>query len=274
MNRNELLKRQQMRSAQRTGIPGWLWGLLVGGIAAFAAAGIVMRPSGESRATAPAQGGQSPIAQQQAWTRPAQAPVPQPREVTLSPGNNDYPEGSRVEDDRVARQAEEVDRLREEVEQLRRERTSDPPRANLPAPQATSDQKTNETQEADPRARMAEAEKEWRPVFAEYQKQYSTAKREHDSKVEMLKQYKVQCGYTQIGEPTEAQRRQGVRQEGLPANLIMGGTIEYAKLNCDSIDLDLRKAEQDRFDALRAIEKACYYDAAGRGVSTARARLR
>ncbi|HSO49717.1 MAG TPA: hypothetical protein VLS86_04165, partial [Acidimicrobiia bacterium] len=64
------------------------------------------------------------------------------------------------------------------------------------------------------------------------------------------------------------------RQEGLPANLVMGGTIEYSKLNCDTIDLDLRRAGQDRFEALRDIQRECYDDATARGVSTAKARLR
>jgi hypothetical protein len=211
--------------------------------------------------------------QQPSAITPAQVEqhLPYPSEVAVGPG-----EPSRQERDQTTvRQAEELDRLRNEVENLRRERESgavaqNPPAQELPVQQA------QEPAQPEPSVteRMEEAEREWRPVFADFQKRYSQTKKEHDDRVNMLKQYQAQCSYTQMGEPTEAQKRRGVRQEGLPANLVMGGTIDYAKLNCDTIDLDLRQAEQDRSEVLRDIQRECYDDAVARGVSMAKARLR
>lgn len=279
MDRKELLRRQQSRTAQR-GIPGWLWGLLVGGVVAFVAAGVLMRPGGVSNDAAgqaqnpqtPAPGSSVPAQQPPAITPSQMELAPQyPAEVTVAPREPNR----QAQDETMARQAEELDRLRDEVESLRRDRESGPaaedPRAQTPPPQQVQEPAQSEPSVME---RTEEAEREWRPVFADFQKRYSQTKKEHDDRVNMLKQYQAQCSYTQMGEPTEAQKRRGVRQEGLPANMVMGGTIDYTKLNCDSIDLDLRQAEQDRSEVLRDIQRECYDDAVARGVSMAKARLR
>jgi hypothetical protein len=67
----------------------------------------------------------------------------------------------------------------------------------------------------------AQAEAEWRPIFSEFQKRYSEKKGESDKLIDTLKQVQAQCNYTQMGEPTEAQKRKGVRQEGLPSSLVV-----------------------------------------------------
>ncbi len=82
---------------------------------------------------------------------------------------------------------------------------------------------------------------------------------------------KAQCSYNHIGEPTVRDKEKGVRQEGLPVGLIMGGTMQYG--SCDTIDYDLKAAKEKRADKLQAIQQECYSEAKARGVSLREAYL-
>jgi hypothetical protein len=107
----------------------------------------------------------------------------------------------------------------------------------------------------------------------EFQRRYSEQKSESDKLIDTLKQVQAQCSYTQMGEPTAAQKKKGVRQEGLPSSMVQGMPIGYG-VSCETVDSDLKRAKQERFEGLRDIQDECYKEAMARGVSTAKAKLR
>lgn len=273
MNRNETLRRrpQMQRRPQpsRSTIPGWLWGIAIGVIGALVAVGVVMRP------TSPAPGpvSQVPIPPDTTAAPVSEPPQPEPPEVTIAPQRQTrdaQPPPSRDE---------ELERLRQQIEELQR-RNEPVQREVVEAAPPPVNETTEPPEEQPPPSTRpnalelaAQAEAEWRPVFAEYQKRYSEKKAELDKLIGTFEQLKAQCSYTQMGEPTEAQKRKGVRQEGLPVSLISGIPVGYGA-SCETVDQDLRKAKQERFDALRQIQNDCYQDATARGVSTAKAKLR
>jgi len=273
MNRSPVTRRQQQRPTPRptgSGIPGWIWGIAVGAIGALIAVGIVTRSNtshsveeqSENVTTTPTP---TPIPPE---TLPSQ-PQPQPETV---PSQQKPVAGA------PASREEEIEKLRQQIDELRRKNE---PAQNEPAPVAAPEVvKPTEAvreQPADPRhsalEQSAQAEAEWRPIFSEFQKRYSEKKGESDKLIDTLKQVQAQCNYTQMGEPTEAQKRKGVRQEGLPSSLVQGMPVGYGA-SCETVDKDLRKAQQEKFEALRDVQDECYQEAVARGVSTAKAKLR
>jgi hypothetical protein len=266
MNRNEMLRRHQAQHSRSrrasAGIPGWLWGLAVGAIAALVAIGVVMRPTlSPTTTTEPTLNEAQPMQSGLVQTEPQQQ---QPTEIAIVPSQ---PE------EQSAQQNEEIERLRQEVDDLRRQGRPE----QAPEPPSVQESPLPENDRGDSRQnvleQMAQSDAEWRPVYAEFQKRYSEKKAEFDTALSTLKQIQAQCNYTHMGEPTEAEKRRGARQEGLPASLVTGGTVGYGS-SCDTVDGDLKKAERDRFEVLRTIQDECYNDATARGVSTAKAKLR
>lgn len=271
MNRNETLRRrpQMQRRPQpsRSTIPGWLWGIAIGAIGALVAGGVVMR---SATPVAVNQEPSQPVATAGPVSEPPQPELP---EVTIAP----QPQ-ARVAQPSASR-GEEVERLRQQIEELQKRNEPAQPEVVEAAPPPVNEP-SEPVQEQPPLTTRpsaleteAQAEAEWRPVFSEYQKRYSEKKGELDKLVGIFEQLKAQCSYTQFGEPTEAQKKKGVRQEGLPVSLISGIPIGYGA-TCETVDRDLRRVKQERFDALREIQNECYQDATSRGVSTAKAKLR
>ena len=173
-------------------------------------------------------------------------------------------ERAREEQENRERLEEELEAMRAELEELRQSGSEPSGELDVDTPQ-----ESQSYLEA-----TAEAEREWRPVFAEFQKRYSDKKQELDTGLEELKRYQAWCGYTQIGEPNLRQKEMGVRQEGIQIDAQSELKKVGYSLSCDTIDLDIKRFEQERFDTLREIQKECYDEAIYRGASTAKARLR
>jgi hypothetical protein len=246
----------------RSGIPGWLWGIAVGAIGALVVVGVVMRSS----VTDP-----KPVAEPEpvaVIAEPVSAPQAVPQEVTIAPQPNEAPPS----------RDEELEKLRQQVDELRRRNTpvqSEPVQAATPepAPQQEPVQEQQVTTRQSALEQSAQAEEGWRPTYSEFQKRYNEKKAEFDKMLGTLKQIQGQCNYTHMGEPTDAEKRRGAKQEGLPASLVMGGSVGYGS-SCDTVDADVKNAERDKFEALRDIQDECYKEAMARGVSTAKAKLR
>jgi hypothetical protein len=171
---------------------------------------------------------------------------------------------AREEQENRERLEGELDAMRAELEELRESRSD--PSGELDADTAEESRSYFEAN--------AEAERQWRPVFAEFQERYREKKRELDSGLEELKRYQAWCGYTQMGEPTLKQKQMGVRQEGIQIDAMSELKKVGYSPSCDTIDLDIKRFEQERFDTLREIQKECYDEAIHMGVSTAKAKLR
>jgi len=173
-------------------------------------------------------------------------------------------ERAREEQENRERLEGELDAMRAELEDLRQNRF-----------EASGDQDVDALQKSENYLEAtAEAEREWRPVFAEFQKRYREKKQELDTGLEELKRYQAWCGYTQMGEPNLRQKQMGVRQEGIQIDALSELKKVGYSPSCDTIDLDITRFEQERFDTLRQIQRECYDEAISRGVSTAKARLR
>ena len=175
-------------------------------------------------------------------------------------------ERAREEKENREKLQEELDQTRAELEDLRRERDG----GSEPAGEADRD----DTQKKNFWEASAELEREWRPIFSEYQKRYSDRKREYDDTLKKLAQYQAWCNYNNMGEPNIREKEMGVRQEGLPTSAITEiKSLGYGD-SCETIDFDIKKVKQDQFETLRDVQKECYDEAIYRGVSTAKARLR
>lgn len=209
MNRNEMLRRQQGQRSQRagSGIPGWLWGIGIGALGALVAVGVVMR-STASRNEGIADPVSETVATAPAPNHVPQTPQPEFPAVTIAPSE------PMAEKKVSASRDEEIEKMRQQIDDLRRQSEQSKP-AQAAEPEYT--EPTQPIQEQQVTARQsaleqsAQAEVGWRPVLTDFQKRYSEKKGELDKLIDTLKQMEAQCNYTQMGEPTEAQKRRGVR---------------------------------------------------------------
>ena len=179
MNRQEIMRREQLRRARRGrgGIPGWLWRFVAGGTGAFVVAVVMLRPTPTP----------------QAGTSTPERPEEHPIQAQTRASERD---SRRAEQDAQYRQAmhDGVARMSSELAVLRRRERDASRRNDDRAPTG------NERTDSHPNIleQMAEKEREWRSVFAGYQQRYDETKRKHEKRLTELKRFASACGRSYI----------------------------------------------------------------------------